>query len=589
MVTTVLITLIISLATTPMSAQDAPSHVQTSVVSGSSFDYRTNLHLFDLLAAYANGINVNVSQLNFAGADVNFARYVDVVNEFNKLDVKNPDDVRLINSIGLSREDYRQLITDAKQYAALNNRQTVLIASNPSSAESLQNMKELQRISSHLNSLKSTIDARNRDVYQNAVANGLDTVKVGTISASLDTYINQAIGLVSNTTNSVFRNVQTTLAADRGDGTYLDVIRFTGRVDVSGTGLPNSSVALAMDNASVATIVTDEMGNYEYAYTIEHVETGTHSVVASFEAPTVPRTLSNSSAVSVNVTAANVTNTVTSTSGKTSLLNGYTVKGALTAEDRPVKNASLSLYVDDKAVAKTQTDGDGKYALTYSVGLPEYFTSVTLGPANHSAYTLFEPSDLPLDGAKSGVYAMVVDSTESYAMLIGAIVVALVPVLAYLRVRAKPREAAAVTPEERAEEIGYGEYETLEPLPPEAPEQERIGEPGAIGGIDDIISQAGDATEAGNFNGAVTVVYEGALRVLSETGRVDVTPDMTHWEALSAIENSIPEASTHMRTLTYLFELANYSGKPIAREHVSAAMRELTAMHDVLSGRGGGR
>ena len=578
--TMVLVALILAVATVPMSAQDAPSHVQTSAISGSSFDYRTNLHLFDSLATFASGISVNVSQLNFDGADVNFAKYIDIVNEFNKLDVKNPEDVRLINLIGLSREDYRQLITDAKQYTTLYNRQTALIASDPSSAESLQNMKELQRISSHLNSLKSTIEARNKDVYQNALANGLDAAKVSTASAALDTYINQVTAQVSNATNSVFRNVQTTLAADHGEGTYLDVIRFTGRVQVSSTGLPNSSVAIAMDNASVATIVTDATGNYEYAYTIEHVETGTHTVVASFEVPTVPRTLSNSNAVSVNVTAANVTNTVNSTSGKTSLLSGYTVKGMLTAENKPLKNESLSLYVDNNEVAKTQTDSEGKYAFTYSVGVPEYFAAMTIRPSNHSAYTLFEPGDLPLNSAKSDVYAMVVDSTESYAVLIGAIVIALVPALAYLRVRATQRKVADRTYEEHVEEIGYGEYDTFEPLPPEALE--------AIGGIDDVITGARDATESGNFNGAITIVYDGVLGVLSETGRVEFTPDMTHWEALSAIENSIPEVSTHMRTLTYLFELANYSGKQLTREHVNAAMRELTAIYEVISGRGEG-
>ena len=173
-------------------------------------------------------------------------------------------------------------------------------------------------------------------------------------------------------------------------------------------------------------------------------------------------------------------------------------------------------------------------------------------------------------------------------MLIGAIVVALVPTLAYLRVRVRQREAADVTSEEHVEESGYGDYDTLESLPSEALERERTEEPEAIGGIDDVITGARDATESGNFNGAITVVYDGALGVLSRTGRVEFTPDMTHWEALSAIENSIPEVSTHMRTLTYLFELANYSGKQITREQGNAALHELTAMYDVISGRGGG-
>jgi hypothetical protein len=586
--TTALVAVILTMAVVPMSAQDVPSHVQTSVISCSSFDYRTNLNLFDSLVAYALGISVNVSQRNFDGADASLAKYVDIVHEFNKLDVKNPEDIRLINTIGLSSEDYRQLIRNATQYTTLYNRQTALIASDPSSAESLQNTMELQRISSRLNSLKSTTEARNKDIYQNALANGLDAAKVSAISAVLDTSINQIISQVSNATNAVFKDVHTTLAADRGNGTYLDVIRFTGRVQVGSTGLPNSSVALAMDNASVATIVTDATGNYDYAYTIEHVPTGMHTVVASAEVPTIPLTLSNSSELSVDVTAATVTNTVTSTSGKTSLLSGYTVKGMLTAEDKPLKNVPLSLFVDDHVVARTDTDSEGKYTFTYSVGIPEYFTATTIRPSNHSAYTLFEPGDFPLNSAKSDLYAMVVDSTESYAVLIGAIVVALVPAFAYLRVRAMPREAADVTSTARVEESSYRDYDTLELLPPEALEQERIERPEAISGIDDVITGAGDAAEAGNFNGAVITVYAGALRALSETGKVVITPDMTHWEALSAIELGIPEVSTHMHTLTYLFEIASYSGKPTAREHVTVALHELTAIHTMISGRGGG-
>ena len=105
------------------------------------------------------------------------------MSEFNKLKVSNPADIKLINSINLSKEDYRQLIADAKQFATLSNQQAALSASNPLSPESLQNMRELQRISSDLNSLKSTIDARNRDVYQNAQANGLDTSTLDRLSA----------------------------------------------------------------------------------------------------------------------------------------------------------------------------------------------------------------------------------------------------------------------------------------------------------------------------------------------------------------------------------------------------------------------
>jgi hypothetical protein len=58
-----------------MNAKDIPSHVQTSVQSngGSSFDYGANLYLFNSLAVFADGISVNISQLNFAGADANFS------------------------------------------------------------------------------------------------------------------------------------------------------------------------------------------------------------------------------------------------------------------------------------------------------------------------------------------------------------------------------------------------------------------------------------------------------------------------------------------------------------------------------------
>ena len=594
-ITTASIAFILAVTIVPMNAQDIPLHVQPSVQAngGSSFDYGANLYLFDSLAAYAAGISVNVSQHNFAGADANFAQYINVVSEFDKLNLTNPEDIKLINSIGLSKEDYRQLIADAKQFETLSNQQAVLSATNPTSPQSLQNMRELQRISSDLHSLMSTIDARNKDIYQNARVHGLDTAPLDRLDAALGTYVDQSNAQVSNVTNAVFRNAQTTLQADRGAGTYLDVIQFSGRVLVNGAGISNSSVDIAIDNASVATVTTNATGDYEYAYTIEHIKAGAHDVMASFEAPTIPSTLINSSVINVNVTAANVTNVITSTSGKTSLLGGYEVKGVITAGDRPVKNASLLLYLDNKSVAKTMTDGEGKYVFTYHASAPDYFASVAIGPARHSVYTLFDPGDLPLNGAKSGVYAVAVDPSESYVALIGGITAAFVVVIAYLTVvRKKSRKAVDVTAGEHVEGIGdevSGTPEGYATVPHEELERERIAEPEPGGGIDDLIKGATSAMEEGNFNDAVTLLYEGALRVLSETGSIDVTSDMTHWETLSAIENSVPALSTHMRTLTYLFELANYSGKQATREHVNAAIRELTAVYDnVMSGRGGG-
>ena len=105
----------------PMNAQDIPSHVRISVHpnSASSFDYRSNLYLFNLLAAYSEGISMNVSQSNFVGAETNFDLYASIVSEFKKFNVTNPEDIKLINSINLSKEDYRRLIDDAKQFATL--------------------------------------------------------------------------------------------------------------------------------------------------------------------------------------------------------------------------------------------------------------------------------------------------------------------------------------------------------------------------------------------------------------------------------------------------------------------------------------
>jgi len=587
-ITTMLAVFILVVTIVPMSAQDIPSHVQTSASpNGSSFDYGANLYLFNSLAAYAAGISVNVSQRNFAGADANFAQYINITSEFDKLNLNNPADIKLFNSIGLSKEDYRQLITDAKQLATLSNQQVVLSASNPTSPESLQNVKELQRVSSHLNSLKSTIDERNKDIYRNAQAHGLDTAPLDRLGAALYAYVNESIAQASSAANAVFRNAQTTLQADRAEGTYLDVIQFSGRVHVNGAGISNSSVDVAIDNASVATVTTDATGNYEYAYTVEHIKEGAHAVMASFEAPTIPRTLINSSAISVNVTAANVTNVITSTSGKTSLLSGYAVKGIITAGDRPVKNASLVLYIDNKSVTKTVTDSEGKYGLTYSAGVPDYFASIAIGPMRHSVYTLFEPGDLPLNGAKSDVYAIAVDPSQSYVALVGGVMAVLVIVFAYLRVvRKKPREAVDVTASEYVEgqvDEVYGIREGYDTVPPEAPERERIMEPEPSFSIDDLMKEATSAVKSGNFNDAITSLYESALKVLSRTDRIEVTPDMTHWETLSTIEKNVPTVSSHMRTLTYLYERANYSGKQATRKHVNVAMRELTAVYDAVT------
>jgi hypothetical protein len=81
---------------------------------------------------------------------------------------------------------------------------------------------------------------------------------------------------------------------------------------------------------------------------------------------------------------------------------------------------------------------------------------------------------------------------------------------------------------------------------------------------------------------AVAVLYTGAFGLIPDTIQAKLEQGLTHRERLEVKKREMPEIYTHVRALTYFFELANYSGRRIQDEHVHAAIAEFTAINELL-------
>jgi hypothetical protein len=88
----------------------------------------------------------------------------------------------------------------------------------------------------------------------------------------------------------------------------------------------------------------------------------------------------------------------------------------------------------------------------------------------------------------------------------------------------------------------------------------------------DLVSQARALFAQGNDRAAVNALYDAALTSLADAHGLALERDLTHLEKYRVIEAAVPEAREPVRTLTALYELANYSGKRLRTEQRNAAI-----------------
>jgi hypothetical protein len=138
-------------------------------------------------------------------------------------------------------------------------------------------------------------------------------------------------------------------------------------------------------------------------------------------------------------------------------------------------------------------------------------------------------------------------------------------------VQALPQETPELEPALPAERTAPLVDQTQQlPESEEAP-PESVAETG-------VLKQARDFFEHGNDRQAVNALYDAALTALATTHEVKIASSMTHWEKYYAVEAAVPDVQAPLRTLTLVYERANYAGKALTDEQRNAALEGFRAI-----------
>ncbi len=326
-----------------------------------------------------------------------------------------------------------------------------------------------------------------------------------------------------------------------------------------------------------------------------------------------------------------VVNNVTVAPGSISLGSTVQATGKVTAGSKPLANAAIALHMGDVILANAQTNGNGAYSFAAPVGV-YYFPAVFSNGAR--IYTVVQPANASLPSAPSAVTTVSVDLLPLYLIIAAVIVVIFIglylvarrmrgkAVLRPLgRRRVKPAEqtasgpadaslpeasaqhqqelaggitpavdaAAKASPHEASELESALPAERAAPLldeEPQAAEQraasqetppESVAETG-------VLKQARDFFEQGNDRQAVNALYNAALTALATTHEVTIAPSATHWEKYHAVEVAVSDVQAPLRTLTIVYERANYAGKTLTDEQRNAALEAFRAIKALVEG-----
>jgi hypothetical protein len=314
-----------------------------------------------------------------------------------------------------------------------------------------------------------------------------------------------------------------------------------------------------------------------------------------------------------------VTNNVTVGSNGISLGSVLEANGQVSANGKPLPNASVVLHMGNVKIASVQTDQNGRYAFSVPVGA-YYFPAALLNGA--TVYTVVEPHDSSFVDTPSAATSVPVNLAPLYAII--ALITAAVVIVCYLfvrRFRGKGSPAAAivypldpagalrvikqkqtVTPstqahtpstqaqtpvmasETKAEEApqevrgSAPQIEGVHPIAGEATEEQAPAvsesEPAVLEDAGDVtpLKQARELLEQGNDRQAIAALYDAALALLASRAGVTLAPHMTHWEHYAVIEAAIPEVREPLRTLTIAFERTHYGGKSLTDEQRATAV-----------------
>ena len=134
-----------------------------------------------------------------------------------------------------------------------------------------------------------------------------------------------------------------------------------------------------------------------------------------------------------------VTNNITVSSSSISLGSVLEARGQVSADGKPLPNASVALHMGDITVANTQTDQNGRYAFSVPVGANYFPAAFSNG---ETVYTVVEPHDSSFVDTPSAPTSVPVNLAPLYAII--ALITAAVVTVCYLFVRRFNEKGSAV-------------------------------------------------------------------------------------------------------------------------------------------------
>lgn len=570
-IVSVLLVLLVLVATGCASAQNVPSHTQISPASSSGFNFPAQLTSFAALATDSNGIIANVTQANFSNARALLATYNSTIASLSA-SANNPQDPAVV-AMTASQGDFASLITDAQRYNDLYVNETALSATALRSNASVANALEMKALNGTITSLLGTIQGSSADIYGVAVNNGLVLSQYGNTTALFDAYTTQVGSRLANVTAFVFLTPVLTLTSNRTNATYGGTVVLAGSLTNNQTGaVTNSSVQILVDNATVGAAQTSATGSYAYKLPIGTITPGRHVVFAKFAPVNAPYNPAQSPSRNFSVATSPVSNTVNFLSGSIALGSNLEANGRLRTQNGPVTNASVALVVGGTNVAQTQTDQNGTYA--FSVPAAQFYLSAV--PNGALVNTVFNPSGQPLDPAVSAVVQLPADLTAVYGMIAAATFIVLLGIFLYSRGVGRRVPSAApevVTTPATAPSIEGREM----PVAPQGPTPPTAAEPT----IDWTVArdQARDAFTQGDDELATATLFDAAVTSLSAATHVRLAAHMTFSEKSWALQAALPDASAPLRELTTAYELANYGGRSFTQAQRDAALSVYDSLH----------
>jgi hypothetical protein len=325
-----------------------------------------------------------------------------------------------------------------------------------------------------------------------------------------------------------------------------------------------------------------------------------------------------------------VTNNVTVAPGSISLGSTVHATGQATVGTKPLANAAVALHMGDVILANAQTNGNGAYSFAAPVGV--YYVPAAFSNGAR-IYTVVEPGNASLPSAPSAVTPVSVDLLPLYLIIAAVIVVIFIGLYLVARrmrgkavlrplgrrrvkpaeqtasepaeaslpeasaqnqqelaeritpavdaaAKASPHEASELAlPAERALPLVDEEPQAEEPQSSESEEAppESVAETG-------LLKEAHDLFEHGNDRQAVNALYDAALTALATTHELTISPSATHWEKYYAVKAAVPDVQAPLRTLTVVYERANYAGKALTDEQRNAALEAFRAIQAHVEG-----